>query len=78
MKIIRKIWLPVVAVALLAACGGTVKPTVTVTETQTTIQYRPGPTLTATQIVTQTVTPTANSQGQATTISADGVYVGRN
>jgi hypothetical protein len=70
-KIIRKIWLPVVAVVLLAACG----TTKTVTATQTITQYSPGPTVTETQTVTETVTPTANSQGQATSISADGVYV---
>ena len=33
------------------------------------IQHDPGPT------VTVTVTPTANAQGEATQISADGVYV---
>jgi hypothetical protein len=70
-KIIRKIWLPVVAVVLLAACG----TTKTVTATETITQYSPGPTVTETQTVTETVTPTANSQGQATQISQDGVYV---
>ena len=40
-------------------------PTVTVTE----IQHDPGAT------VTVTATPTANAQGEATQISADGVYV---
>jgi hypothetical protein len=42
-------------------------PTVTVTE----IQHDPGSTVT----VTATATPTANAQGEATQISADGVYV---
>jgi hypothetical protein len=43
-------------------------PTVTVTATAAAA---PAPTVTA----TVTVTPTANAQGQATQISADGVYV---
>jgi hypothetical protein len=60
----------IVLALTLAACGSTKTvtqpgPTVTVTE--------PGPTVT--QTVTQTVTPTANAQGQATSINADGVYV---
>lgn len=71
MKIMRNIWLPAVAVVLLAACG----TTKTVTATETITQYSPGPTVTETQTVTETVTPTANSQGQATQISQDGVYV---
>jgi hypothetical protein len=71
MKIIRTIWLPAMAVVLLAACG----TTKTVTATETITQYSPGPTVTETQTVTETVTPTANSQGQATQISQDGVYV---
>lgn len=71
MKIIKNIWLPAVAVVLLAACG----TTKTVTATETITQYSPGPTVTETQTVTETVTPTANSQGQATQISQDGVYV---
>lgn len=60
--------------AIGAAAGGSTK---TVTE--------PGPTVTATQAapattvtapaVRVTVTPTSNAQGQATQISADGVYV---
>jgi hypothetical protein len=69
-KIIRKIWLPAMAVALLAACGTTktvAGPTVTVTQTQT------APITEVTQTVT--ATPSTNSQGQATSISADGVYV---
>jgi hypothetical protein len=70
-KIIKNIWLPAVAVVLLAACG----TTKTVTATETITQYSPGPTVTETQTVTETVTPTANSQGQATQISQDGVYV---
>ena len=58
----------IVLVLALAACGSTKTvtqpgPTVTVTV--------PGPTVT----VTVTVTPTTNAQGQATQISADGVYV---
>ena len=60
----------IVLALTLAACGSTKTvtqpgPTVTVTE--------PGPTVTETDTVT--VTPTANAQGQATQISADGVYV---
>ena len=57
----------------LAACASTshgtagAAPTVTVTETQH------GPAATVT--VTATVTPTSNAQGEATRISADGVYV---
>jgi hypothetical protein len=68
-KTMRYIALIVLALTL-AACGSTKTvtqpgPTVTVTE--------PGPTVTETDTVT--VTPTANAQGQATQISADGVYV---
>ena len=60
----------IVLVLALASCGSTKTvtqpgPTVTVTE--------PGPTVTET--VTETATPTANAQGQATQISQDGVYV---
>ena len=43
------------------------------------IQHEPGATVTVTATptvtVTDTATPTANAQGQATQISADGVYV---
>ena len=65
-------------VLTLAACGSTSHgttlpaPTVTVTE----IQHDPGATVTVTApAVRVTVTPTANAQGEATQISADGVYV---
>ena len=65
----------IVLVFLLAACGGSAKPSPTVTM----IQHDPGATVTVTATptvtVTVTVTPTANAQGQATQISADGVYV---
>lgn len=60
----------ILALILTAACGSTTTktvagPTVTVTATQAV----PGPT------VTVSVTPTTNSQGLATQISQDGVYV---
>jgi hypothetical protein len=64
----------VLGVLALAGCAGTTTtvtkagPTVTV---QGPVQTMAGPTVT----VTQDVTPSANAQGQATTISADGVYV---
>lgn len=63
----------VVGVASAAASGNSGKtvtepgPTVTVTQA--------APTVTVTNTVTKTVAPTANAQGQATQISADGVYV---
>ncbi len=50
-----------------SAAGAAPAPAVTVTQ----IQHDPGPTVT----VTVTATPTANAQGEATQISADGVYV---
>ena len=66
----------VVAAISAAAHGGTSAKTVaepgpTVTVTQAV------PTVTVTKTVTRTrdVTPTANAQGEATQISADGVYV---
>jgi hypothetical protein len=63
--------IPVAAIALLAtACGGT-QATPVPTATVTVIQHDPGATVT----VTVTATPTANAQGEATQISADGVYV---
>lgn len=46
-------------------------PTVTVTSTAAAAVAKPGPTVT----VTKTVQATANAQGEATQISADGVYV---
>ena len=59
----------------LTACGGSPAPAPTVTM----IQHDPGATVTVTATptvtVTETATPTANAQGQATQISADGVYV---
>ncbi len=62
----------VVGAISAAAYGGTSAKTVT----------EPGPTVTVTQAaptvtktVTRDVTPTANAQGEATQISADGVYV---
>jgi hypothetical protein len=61
-------------VLALAGCAGT---TTTITKAGPTVTV-PGPVQTMagpTVTVTQTVTPTANAQGEATTISADGVYV---
>ena len=43
--------------------------------TVTMVQHDPQPAGTVTVTATATVTPTANAQGQATQISADGVYV---
>ena len=69
--ILASVGLFIAIAAISAAAGGTAK---TVTE--------PGPTVTVTQVapaatvtVTATATATANAQGQATQISADGVYV---
>ena len=60
----------IAAGAVGAAAAGTRVRTVTEPgPTVTTQQFIPGPT------VTETVTPTANAQGEATEISADGVYV---
>lgn len=61
----------VIGISIGAAGGGS-----TTTVTQTT----PGPTVTETQpgtdtTETVTATPSTNNQGQATSISADGVYV---
>ena len=59
-----------------AASGGT--GTKTVTEPGPTVTVtQAAPTVTVTKTVTRTrdVTPTANAQGEATQISADGVYV---
>jgi hypothetical protein len=67
----RYIALIVLALAL-AACGSTTTSTTTVsgpTVTATDTVIQPGPT------VTVSVTPTVNSQGLATQISQDGVYV---
>jgi hypothetical protein len=61
------------AIGAAAGAGGTTKtvtepgPTVTVTQA--------APTVTVTKTVTRKVIPTANAQGQATQVSADGVYV---
>lgn len=60
----------VAAVIGLAACTSTTTKSVP-GPTETVIQHEPGPTVT----VTETVTPTANAQGQATQISSSGVYV---
>ena len=67
-------------VLTLAACGsashGAASPAPTVTVTVT--QHAPKATVTITATapaVKVTVTPTANAQGEATQISADGVYV---
>ena len=54
----------------VAACGST-STSAAPAATVTMIQHDPGPTVT----VTVTATPTANAQGEATQISADGVYV---
>lgn len=50
-----------------AAAGAEPGPTVTVTRT--------APAVTVTKTVTKRVIPTSNAQGEATRISADGVYV---
>lgn len=50
-------------------------PTVTVTRTATVTQTVPAVTVTKTVTATRTVAPTSNAQGEATVISADGVYV---
>ena len=51
-------------------------PTVTMTVTQTAAAVaQPAPTVTVTKTVTLKVTPTVNADGEATQISADGVYV---
>lgn len=64
----------VVAGIASAAASGT--PAKTVTEPGPTVTVtRAAPAVTVTQTVTRTVAPTANAQGQATQISADGVYV---
>jgi hypothetical protein len=70
-----------IAAISAAAHGGTATktvtepgPTVTVTQAAPTVTVtRPAPAVTKT--VTVKVTPTANAQGEATQISADGVYV---
>ncbi len=57
-----------------AASGGT--GTKTVTEPGPTVTVtQAAPTVTVTKTVTRTVVPTQNAQGEATQISADGVYV---
>jgi predicted RecA/RadA family phage recombinase len=51
-------------------------PTVTVTQAGPAVTVtRSAPAVTVTKTVTVKVTPTANAQGEATQISADGVYV---
>jgi hypothetical protein len=67
----------VAGIASAAASGTAAKtvtepgPTVTVTQAAPTVTV----TKTVTRTATRTVAPTANAQGQATQISADGVYV---
>jgi hypothetical protein len=64
----------VVAGIASAAAGGA--STKTVTEPGPTVTVtQAAPTVTVTKTATRTVAPTANAQGQATQISADGVYV---
>jgi hypothetical protein len=64
----------VVAAISAAAHGST--STKTVTEPGPTVTVtKAAPTVTVTKTVTKTVIPTSNAQGEATQISADGVYV---
>ena len=73
----------VIAAISSAAHGGTSArtvtepgPTVTVTQAASTVTVtQAAPTVTVTKTVTRTVIPTSNAQGEATQISADGVYV---
>jgi hypothetical protein len=76
----------IAAVALFAAAGigaagaaGKSSAAAAPAATMTMIQHDPGATVTVTATptatVTVSVTPTANAQGEATQISADGVYV---
>ena len=62
-----------------AAAGAGGKTAATPSPATTVIQHDPGATVTVTArptaTVTVSVTPTANAQGEATQISADGVYV---
>ena len=57
------------SIAAAAGCAGSTKTVTVPGPTQTVIQHDPGAT------VTVTATPTSNSQGEATQISDDGVYV---
>jgi hypothetical protein len=59
----------------IAAGGGKTAASPAPTVTVTTDQNVPLPAVTVTATTTVTVTPTANAQGEATQISADGVYV---
>jgi hypothetical protein len=64
----------VIAAISSAAHGGTSARTITEPGPTVTVT-RAAPAVTVTKTVTRTVIPTANAQGEATQISADGVYV---
>jgi hypothetical protein len=65
----------IVVAAISAAAHGSTS-TKTVTEPGPTVTVtKAAPTVTVTKTVTKTVIPTSNAQGEATQISADGVYV---
>jgi hypothetical protein len=59
----------------VAAGGGKTAASPAATVTVTSTRNQPGPAVTVTKTATRTVAPTSNAQGEATQISADGVYV---